>query len=108
CLRHAEGGGRNATGLARHRQHSLRSPTSELSLMAFLGGGVSSRVLAVTPTRCVQQLGSAVAPADRAAMADPSRGRIALPPLRIEGSAFDAGGGEPSATMVKRLIPPPL
>src|SRR5262249_43591667 len=34
------GGGRNATGLARHRRRSLRSPTCEPSPMAFLGGGV--------------------------------------------------------------------
>jgi 5-aminolevulinate synthase len=34
----------------------------------------------ITPTRCVQRLGSAVERAARSAMADPSRGRIALPP----------------------------
>jgi len=51
-----------------------------------------SRMLPATPTRCVQRLGSAVACAVRSAMADPNRGRIALPPrscrrrcLRHEG-----------------------
>jgi hypothetical protein len=39
-------------------------------------------------------------------MANPSRGRIALPPLHDEGDAFVAGGGEDtapaSATTVKK------
>jgi hypothetical protein len=89
-----EGGGRNATGLARQWQRSMRPTTSELSPMAFLGGGVSSRMRPVTPTRCVQRLGSAVVRAALSAMADPSRGRIALPPLHDEGNAFVIGGGE--------------
>ena len=42
-LRHEEGGGRNATGLARQSQRSMRLPTGELSPMAFLGGGVCRR-----------------------------------------------------------------
>ena len=45
CLRHNDGGGRNATNLARHHQRSTRSPASELSSMAFPGGGVLSRVM---------------------------------------------------------------
>ena len=36
----SEGGGRNATGLARPSQRSVQLPTGELSPMAFLGGGV--------------------------------------------------------------------
>src|SRR5437868_15422307 len=39
-LRHEEGGGRNATGLARQSPQSMQMPTGELSPMAFLGGGV--------------------------------------------------------------------
>src|SRR5437868_13187700 len=35
-----EGGGRNATGLARLSQTWMQLPTGELSPMAFLGGGV--------------------------------------------------------------------
>ena len=44
--------------------------------------GCLSRARPVTPTRCVQRLGSAVEYAATLAMADPSRGRIALPPSR--------------------------
>jgi hypothetical protein len=35
-----------------------------------------------------------------AAMAGPSRGRTALPPLRVEGGAFDTGGGGARAALV--------
>src|SRR2546422_1638491 len=35
-----EGGGRNATGLARPSKRSTQMPTDELSPMAFLGGGI--------------------------------------------------------------------
>src|SRR5438128_5581863 len=58
-----EGGGRNATGLARQSRRSIEPPTGELSPMAFLGGGVSSRARPFTPTRCVRRLRSAVASA---------------------------------------------
>jgi hypothetical protein len=95
CLRHKAGGGRNATGLARRSQRSPRPPTGEPSPMAFLGGGVLSRARRATPTRCDQRLGSAVAHAAKSEMADPSRGRIALPPRHDEGTAFVAGGGNP-------------
>src|SRR5436853_4216501 len=62
-----EGGGRNATGLARQSQSLMQSPTGELSPMAFPGGGCLSRARAITPTRCVQRLGLAVACAERSA-----------------------------------------
>ena len=94
CLRHKEGGGRNATGLARPSRRSTQLPTGELSPMAFLGGGVLSRVRPVTPTRCVQRLSPAVECAVMSAMAGLSRGRIALPPRHDEGNAFDTGGGD--------------
>ena len=65
------GGGRNATGLARQWQRSTRPATGELNPMAFRWGCLS-RAHRITRTRCVQRLGSAVAFADRSAMADPS------------------------------------
>src|SRR5206468_867744 len=70
-----------------------RTPTGELSPMAFLVGVALSRALPVTPTRCVQRLGPAVVRAVGSAMADPSRGRIALPP---------PGGGEGRQTRFRK------
>jgi hypothetical protein len=71
-----------------------RMPTGELSPMAFLVGVTLSRAWPVTPTRCVQRLGSAVMYAASSAMADPNRGRISLPPLRVEGSPSTQGEAE--------------
>ncbi len=78
--------------------------------MAFLVGVALPSTRPVTPTRCVQRLRSAVACAGRSALADLSRGRIALPPqgggraqereasavfdikwIRDNPDAFDAG-----------------
>jgi len=61
--------------------------------MVFLVGVVLLR--SVTPTRCVQRLRSAVACAARSAMADLNRGRMALPPLRVEGAPSTQGEAHP-------------
>ena len=53
--------------------------------MAFLVGVISSQAPSVAPTRCVQRLMLAVERAAASALASLNRGRIALPPLRIEG-----------------------
>jgi hypothetical protein len=54
-----EGGGRNATGLARQLRRSTWQPTGELSPMAFLGGGACrGRVRSPPPgaTSCLDRL----------------------------------------------------
>jgi hypothetical protein len=65
------------------------TPAGELSPMAFLVGVILRHVRLDTPTRCVKRLRSAVAFAERLALADLSRGRIALPP---PGGGEDRGG----------------
>ena len=89
-----EGGGRNATGLARQLIRPTKPPTGELSPMAFLGGGVSRGRGPSPPPDASSDLDRPLAYAVRSAMADLNRGRMALPPLRDEGNAFVAGGGE--------------
>jgi hypothetical protein len=73
-----------------------RTPTGELSSMAFLVGVNLRRTRPDTPTRCVQRLRSAVACASRSAMADLNRGRISLPP---------PGGGEGRRAEYSALSP---
>src|SRR5439155_11942229 len=94
-LRRERGGRMERHGLSSPIPTASQTPTGELSPMAFLVGVVLSPVRPATPTRCVQRLRSAVACVARSAMADLNRGRIALPPLRVEGAAFDTGGGAP-------------
>ena len=105
CLRHEEGGGRNATGLARQSPRSMRLPTGELSPMAFPRWGCLPPTPRVTPTRCVQRLRSAAQVEDGLAMADLNRGRTALPPRHDEGGAFVVGGGD-AAARVTAAVPP--
>ncbi len=93
CLRHEEGGGRNATGLARPSRRSTHPPAGELSPMAFLGGGVCRGRGPSPPPDASSDLNrpSSALTGRRwpiqAADASPS------PLIRIEGNAFDAGGG---------------
>ena len=79
-----------------------RATTGELSPMAFLVGVRLPRARTATPTRRVQRLGPAVECAVLSAMAGPSRGRAALPPLHDEGIAFVIGGGEAAASWEPR------
>ena len=70
---------------------------------ARLGGGVFP-MRPVAPTRCVQRLGSAVQFVVRAAMADPNRGRIALPP---RGGGAEVGGRHDQGDPVGRSAAEP-
>src|SRR5881392_4088439 len=80
-----EGGGRNATGLARQSQRLMQPPTGELSPMAFLGGGVRRTRCPSPPPHASSDLDRPLAYAPRSALADLNRGRMALPPLYDEG-----------------------
>jgi len=75
-----EGGGWNATDLARQSHGLPKLPTGELSPMAFLVGVMGAPCRNGTPTRCVQRLSVAVVPGAKSAKTALSRGRIALPP----------------------------
>src|SRR5204862_7885601 len=86
-----EGGGRNATGLARQLIRPTKPPTGELSPMAFLGGGVSRGRGPSPPPDASSDLDRPLAYAVRSAMADLNRGRMALPPRHDEGEPSSQG-----------------
>ena len=79
CLRCKDGGGRNATGLARPWQGSTRPPDRRAKSDGVPRWACLSRALPVAPTRCVQRLGPGVECAERLADAR-SKPRTHRPP----------------------------
>ena len=101
-LRPKEGGGRNATGLARPSQRLTHPPTGELSPMAFLGGGVCRGRGPSPPPGASSGLSPAV---ECVAAAGDSRAKPRThrpPPPHDEGNAFVIGGGEAAARRIFR------
>jgi hypothetical protein len=79
-----EGGGWNATDLARSSPSALRNQTGELSPMAFPVGVTLPRAAQTPPPGAPRSLGFADESADRLAQAKPSDG---APPSPLEGEA---------------------
>ena len=97
-VRRKEGGGWNATGLARLSQRSTRPPTGELSPMAFLVGVTARQPAWTPPPGAPGSLSPAVAGVDGSALAGLSDG---APPSPLDMTkAKPSSQGEAKAWLV--------